>query len=265
MIHASWKNGVKKLINLGSSCIYPKEAPQPLKEEYLLSGYLEPTNDAYAIAKIAAIKMCNAYNEQKHTNYFSAMPTNLYGPGDNFNLETSHVLPAIIRKMHLGKCLEKEDWPAIFNDFTRRPVDGFTGKISVDSMIYLLKRYGISADGQKVIITLWGDGSPYREFLYTDDLAEAIVFLVENINADDLKEGFLNVGSGYDLTIKSLSEIIKEIVGFNGEIRWDGSKPNGTFRKLLDASIIESFGWKHKTSLKTGIEKEYNWYLNNLL
>lgn len=220
VVKASHKYGVKKLLNLGSSCIYPKMAAQPLKEEYLLSGKLEPTNEPYAVAKIAAIKMCNAFNEQYGTNFISAMPTNLYGPHDNFDLTTSHVLPALIRKFHEAK-----------------------------------------RDGTKVV--LWGDGSPFREFLYSDDLAEGLLFLMNNVDANDLPEGFLNIGTGQDITIKNLAEMIQDIVGYKGEVSWDTSKPNGTPRKLLDVSTINTLGWKSSTSLEEGIKRSYEWFLSN--
>jgi len=220
VIHDSYKYGVKKLLNLGSSCIYPKFSPQPMKEEYLLTGLLEPTNEPYAIAKISAIKMCRYFNEQYGTNFISVMPTNLYGPNDNFNLETSHVLPAVIRKIHEAK------------------VTGGS-------------------------VTLWGDGSPRREFLYSEDLAEAVIFLMENYSYRDIGE-FVNIGVGADLTIKELAELIVKIVGYNGEFVWDASKPNGTPQKLLDVSKINSLGWKAKTSLEDGLKRTYKWFLENV-
>jgi len=220
VIHASYKYGVKKLLNLGSSCIYPRLAPQPLKEDYLLTGPLEETNDAYAIAKISAIKMCRFYNDQYRTNFISVMPTNLYGENDNFDLKTSHVFPALIRKIHEAKI----------------------GKSAVE---------------------LWGDGSPRREFLYVGDLAEAVVFLMQNYDYSDIGE-FVNTGTGKDITIKELAELMSDIIGFNGDIEWDSSKPNGTPQKLLDVSRINSLGWKAKTSLRDGIQKTYEWYLNNV-
>lgn len=226
LINAAYNSGVEKLIFLGSSCIYPKLAPQPLKEEYLLSDYLEFTNEPYAIAKIAGIKLCESYYRQYGTNFFSAMPTNLYGPFDNFNLETSHVLPALIRKFHEAKTPQAEN-----NS-----------------------------------VKLWGTGKPKREFLYVEDLAEAIRFLLENVEAKDLYEkgiSQLNIGTGEDLTIRELAKIISEVVGFNGSIDYDDSKPDGTPRKLMDVSRIHNLGWKHSTSLKDGIEKTYNWFLEN--
>jgi GDP-L-fucose synthase len=220
VIHASYRSGVKKLLNLGSSCIYPKHAPQPMKEEYLLTGPLEPTNEPYAIAKIAAIKLCRYYNEQYGTNYISVMPTNLYGPNDNFDLETSHVMPALIRKFHEAK---------------------LAGSPTV---------------------TLWGSGEPYREFLYADDLADACVFLMRNHNAKDVGE-FINIGTGTDARIKNLALMIKDIVGYQGNIVHDLSKPDGTPKKLLDVSRVTKFGWTAKTSLYDGIRSTYNWFLHS--
>jgi GDP-L-fucose synthase len=225
VVHTAYKNGVKKLLNLGSSCIYPKEAPQPLKEEYLLSGPLEPTNDAYAIAKIAVIKLCNSYNFQYNTNYISVMPTNLYGPSDTYDTEKGHVLPAMIKKFHEAKITGTD------------------------------------------IVTLWGDGSPYREFLYSEDLADALIFLMKNKNISDIG-GLINIGTGVDLTIKELAELIKKIVyadtpGRQCIIEWDVTKPNGTSRKLLDISRIKSMGWYAKTELSEGIAKAYTDFLKN--
>jgi GDP-L-fucose synthase len=227
IIHSAYESGVEKLIFLGSSCIYPKLAPQPLKEEYLLSDYLEYTNEPYAVAKIAGIKLCENYYKQYGSNFFSAMPTNLYGPNDNFNLETSHVLPALIRKFHEAK---------------------------------------LSTELNSKVV-LWGSGKPKREFLFVEDLAEAILFLMENINAEDLYENGisqLNIGTGEDLSISELAAIISNVTSFKGEIVYDSSKPDGTPRKLMDVSRINNLGWKHKTPLKEGIEKTYEWFLNNV-
>lgn len=226
MIHAAYQNGTKKLLNLGSSCIYPKLAPQPMKEEHLLTGTLEPTNEPYAIAKIAAIKLCRYYNEQYGTDFMSVMPTNLYGPHDNFDLQNSHVLPAMIRKFHEAKeAMEKGD--------------------------------------RNAAVTLWGTGSPYREFLYTEDLADACVFLMERYSAKDIGE-FVNIGTGTDLTIRELAETVKRIVGFSGSIVWDSTKPDGTPRKLLDISRVKALGWEPKTGIEEGIRKAYDWYLKSL-
>jgi GDP-L-fucose synthase len=224
LIDSSYKAGVQKLIFLGSSCIYPKLAAQPLKEEYLLSDYLEFTNEPYAVAKIAGIKLCENYFRQYGCDFYSAMPTNLYGPNDNYNLETSHVLPALIRKFHEAK------------------------------------------EANKPEVVLWGTGKPKREFLYVDDLAEAMRFLLENVEAKDIYEkeiSHINVGTGEDLTITELASLIAEITDFNGRITYDDSKPDGTPRKLMDVSRINNLGWKYKTSMKDGIDKAYNWYLEN--
>ncbi|GAB4286758.1 MAG: GDP-L-fucose synthase [Ignavibacteriaceae bacterium] len=224
IIHASYINKVEKLIFLGSSCIYPRLAPQPLKEEYLLSGYLEFTNEPYAIAKIAGIKLCENYYRQYGCNFISAMPTNLYGPNDNFDPETSHVLPALIRKFHEAK------------------VNG------------------------KPLVTLWGTGKPKREFLYVDDLANAIRFLIENTNAEDLYETgitHLNIGSGVDLSISELASVIAEIVGYKGSVRYDTTKPDGTPRKLMDVTRINNLGWKYSVSLEDGIRKTYDFFLKH--
>lgn len=225
VINAARKSGVKKLINLGSSCIYPRLAPQPMKEQFLLTGALEPTNEPYSIAKIAAIKLCRYFNEQYDTNFISLMPTNLYGPEDNFDLETSHVLPALIRKFH--EAAET-----------------------------------LRCGGAGVVVQLWGDGSPHREFLYIDDLADAIVFVLENLDASDLGE-LANVGTGTDITIKDLSVMIAEIVGYDGPVDWDTARPNGTPQKLLDVSRLKALGWSARTDLKTGLELTYRWFLEN--
>ena len=216
LIHFAYDSGVKKLLFLGSSCIYPKLAEQPLKEDYLLSGYLESTNEPYAIAKISGIKMCEAYRDQHGCNFISAMPTNLYGPNDNYHPENSHVLPALIRKFHEAKASSKEQ------------------------------------------VEIWGDGTPMREFLYADDLANALVYLMENYN----EKQFVNVGFGSDVTIKELAETVAKVVGFNGRMKYDSSKPNGTPRKLLDSSRLFSTGWKPKTNLEEGIRLAYRDFLN---
>jgi len=252
VINAAYKYGVKKLLNLGSSCIYPRLAPQPLKEEYLLGGPLEPTNEPYAIAKISAIKLCRYYNEQYGTNFISVMPTNLYGPNDNFDLETSHVLPALIRKFHLAKLLRQGEHDLILKD-----LDTFGNPLSSASSVEdHLSSFGIFPD--KVI--LWGTGMPYREFLHVDDLADAVIFLMENYDREKLGE-FINIGTGQDITIRELAEMIKEIVGFEGEILWDASKPDGTPRKLLDVSRMKALGWEPKIGLQEGIRMTYVWYL----
>lgn len=279
IIHQSYVNGVKKLLFLGSSCIYPGNCPQPIKEEYLLTGELEYTNEPYAIAKISGIKMCESYNIQYGTNFISVMPTNLYGPNDNYNLETSHVLPALIRKMHLGKCLENNDWESIKKDLKKYAIEGVTETASELQILGKLAKYGIkyttdsqhpaTSTLQPVTITLWGTGSPYREFLYVDDLADACVFLMKNIDFKDLKqEGpkvlntHINIGTGIDLSIKDLAILVKRIVGFKGSLEWDSSKPDGTNRKLLDVSKINGLGWKEKIGLETGIKMVYDRYIS---
>ena len=221
IIHASYKHGVKKLMFLGSSCIYPKHAPQPMKEEYLLTGLLEPTNEPYAIAKIAGIKMCDAYNRQYGTNFMSVMPTNLYGPGDNYDLNNSHVLPALIRKMHEAKMQNAKD------------------------------------------VVVWGTGSPRREFLYSDDLADACVFLMERCNAADVGE-FINIGVGKEITVREAAELIADVVGFSGNLVFDATKPDGTPRKLLDVSRLHALGWQAKTGFRDGIAKAYADFLQNV-
>lgn len=216
-IYSAWKSGVKKLLFLGSSCIYPKMCPQPIKEEYFMTGPLEETNDAYAIAKIAGIKMCQSFNEQYGTNFISAMPTNLYGPGDNFDLETSHVLPAMIRKFHEAKMKSSPS------------------------------------------VALWGTGLPKREFLHVDDLADALIFLMENYSESQI----INIGAGEDISVKKLAEMIKKIVGYEGEIKWDTDKPDGTPRKLLDVGKLHALGWVPRIPFEDGIHTTYDWFINN--
>lgn len=259
VIHSAYKHGVNKLLNLGSSCIYPKFAQQPLKEEYFLTGALEPTNEPYAIAKISAVKLCRYYNEQYGTNFISAMPTNLYGPNDNYNLETSHVLPALIRKFHLAKLLRNKDFNAIKMDLERYKL-GFNmnnEEILNDrkSMMDALEKLGITES----YVSLWGGGEGYREFLHSDDLADACVYLMLNYGHNELGE-FVNIGSGEDIKIKDLAMLIKEVIGFEGEIKQDLSKPDGTPRKLLDVSKIKHLGWESKIGLKQGIIQTYDWY-----
>lgn len=275
IIGASFKYGVKKLLFLGSSCIYPKNAPQPMSEDSLLTSPLEYTNEPYAIAKIAGLKLCESFNLQYGTNFISVMPTNLYGYNDNFDLEKSHVLPALIRKMHLGKCLGENNWEAIRRDFSKYPVEGVTGSDSQASLLEKLNKYGISGTSGEVTVTLWGSGNPRREFLYAGDLADACVFIMENIGfndlanfyrernpaqADQIKNTHINIGTGKDLTIRELAEMVKEITGYSGKIVWDTSKPDGTMQKLLDVSKLHSLGWKEKIELQEGISKVYRAY-----
>lgn len=275
IIHHSWQNDVKKLLFLGSSCIYPRDCPQPIKEEYMLTGELEYTNEPYAVAKIAGIKMCESYNLQYGTNYISVMPTNLYGLNDNYNLETSHVLPALIRKMHLGKCLENSNWVDVRKDIKKYPVEGITESSTETEIVNKLSEFGIIYSGNElqhqraVAIDLWGSGEPYREFLYVDDLAAACVYVMENVDAKDLvsasksiKNTHINIGTGHDLRIMDLAQLVSKITGFKGRLSWDHSKPDGTFRKLLDVSKIHNLGWKEKISLEQGISIVYDRYQN---
>lgn len=267
IIHQSWINGVKKLLFLGSSCIYPKNAPQPIREDYLLTDVLEYTNEPYAIAKIAGIKLCESYNIQYGTNFVSVMPTNLYGPNDNYNLETSHVLPALIRKMHIGKCLERNDWQALKNDLDRFPVEGVSGSAVEDAVLGILGKYGITYNKGSVTISLWGTGSPFREFLHVDDVADACVFVMNKVDfrelagdAKEIRNTHINIGTGKDLTIRDLAGLVKNITGFGGELKWDETKPDGTYRKLLDVQKINSLGWKETVSLEDGIRAVYGRY-----
>jgi GDP-L-fucose synthase len=257
VIHQSYLNDVKKLLFLGSTCIYPKMAPQPMPEDSLLTGPLEYTNEPYAIAKIAGIKMCESYNLQYGTNFISVMPTNLYGPNDNFDLQKSHVLPALIRKMHLGKLLMEGNEQALFED------------LGVDSYAFAkaeLQKNGITDNS----IALWGTGAPKREFLWSHDMAKACVYLMENVDFKvvkgtdkDIRNTHLNIGTGEDIAIKDLAELIKRTVGYQGNLDWDASKPDGTPRKLTDVSKLHKLGWKHEVGLEKGVEMMYEAYLNS--
>jgi GDP-L-fucose synthase len=280
IIHAAYKYGVKKLLFLGSSCIYPKNAPQPLQEEYLLSGPLEPTNEPYAIAKIAGIKMCENYYRQYGSNFISVMPTNLYGPNDNYDLEKSHVLPALIRKIHLGKCLENNDWEAITKDLNKNPIKGLNGDAGKDAVIETLAGFGINIKNPvpepvlslskgppslvPVSIKLWGSGEVYREFLHVDDMADACIHIMENVEAKtlygDLGQTHVNIGTGIDLTIRALAEMVKEVIGFKGELLWDAGKPDGTYKKQLDVQLLNRLNWKYRIVLKEGITSVYDKY-----
>ena len=266
IIHAAWQTGVQRLLFLGSSCIYPKKCPQPIKEDYLLTGLLEPTNEPYAVAKIAGIKMCHAYNRQYGTRYLCVMPTNLYGPNDNFDLETSHVLPALIRKFHLAKLAHQGNWEGIKKDEQKygaipqevKQSIGFSPSFSNNQKL---------PSGFNPPVLLWGSGDPRRELLHVDDLADACVFLI-SLEEDVLKKFFdtnhtplLNIGCGEDLTIKEVASIVSEVVGYKGDVSWDQSKPDGTPQKLLDISQIKRLGWKPNIDLKNGIRSVYEWYL----
>ncbi len=306
VIYNAYKYGVKKLMFLGSTCIYPKNCPQPIKEEYLLTSPLEYTNEPYAIAKIAGIKMCESFNLQYGTNFISVMPTNLYGYNDNFDLEKSHVLPALIRKMHLGKLLENDDWEGVKKDLNKNPIEGIDGKASKKDILEVLEKYGIKRGildkGTRdkdyketyplshnpitpVGVEIWGSGKPMREFLWSEDMADACVYLMEHvdfvdivkqrypeINKENLKSRYtefvirnthINIGTGKDISIKKLAYLVKEITGFQGELYFNPSKPDGTLRKVTDVSRLNALGWKHTVDLKEGVEKLYKWYCSN--
>lgn len=258
VIHQSYVHQVKKLLFLGSTCIYPKNAPQPMKEEYLLTGTLEYTNEPYAIAKIAGIKMCESYNIQYNTNFISVMPTNLYGPNDNFDLEKSHVLPALIRKIYLAKLLSESNTEAILKDTNLRTIE--------EAESYL-KSFGVTADR----VEIWGSGKPKREFLWSKDMADACVFIMENRNFSDtyskdqkdIRNTHINIGTGEDISIKELAETIKRIVGFKGDLFFNTEKPDGTLRKLTDVSKLNSLGWKQSMKLEEGIKKIFEWYVKH--
>jgi len=334
VIHAAYLNQVKKLLFLGSTCIYPAEAPQPMSEDCLLTGPLEYTNEPYAIAKIAGIKLCESYNLQYGTNFISVMPTNLYGPNDNFDLEKSHVLPAMLRKMHLGKCLEENNWEAIREDLNKRPIEGINGdgetrrqedvatrrqgeeeterlgdketgrrgdeELRSESeqnktILTILSKYGIRltqspnrqvstspslhiAPLQNVSVEIWGTGSPMREFLWSEEMADACIFLMENIDFKDVgstsspagavtepvevRNTHINIGTGKEISIRNLAYLIKEKLGFRGELEFNTSKPDGTMRKLTNPDKLHALGWHHKIEIEEGISRLYQWYLN---
>lgn len=273
VIHNAYLAGVKKLLFLGSSCVYPKEAPQPIREEYLLTNSLEYTNEPYAIAKIAGMKMCDSYNLQYGTNFISVMPTNLYGPNDNFHLENSHVLPGLIRKMHLSKLLMEGDFEGLRKDLQHTSEMQSGVSMTDRDIIALLEKNGIvteSVKGEdKVVLKIWGSGNPLREFLWSDDMADACVYVMENLEFKDLFDAMakeirnthINIGSGKEITIRDLAYLIRDIVGFNGELRFDTSKPDGTLRKLLDISKLKNLGWTPKMELDKGIAELYRYYL----
>lgn len=260
VISCAHRFGVEKLLFLGSTCIYPREAQQPMMESELLTSPLEYTNEPYAIAKIAGIKMCESYNLQYGTNFLSVMPTNLYGPNDNFDLVGGHVLPAMVRKFHLAKLLKIGDYEAIEKDFKRRNVP-----------THDLSYYGITKDScSEVTVKLWGSGKPLREFLWSEDMADASLFIMENVEWSDLVKGMdeirnthINIGTGIEVSISDLAVMVARCVGFDGKIEFDHTKPDGTMRKLTDISKLNSLGWKHKVSLGDGIENIYNWYINS--
>lgn len=297
VIGNAYSHGVKKLLFLGSTCIYPKDAPQPMKEDVLLTSPLEYSNEEYAIAKIAGLKMCESYNLQYGTNYIAVMPTNLYGPNDNFHLENSHVMPAMMRKVYLAKLIHDGDWDAIRTDMNKRPVEGVTGANGNDEILAVLAKYGISDNH----VTLWGTGTPLREFLWSEDMADASVHVLLNVDFKDIigiekyssvfygktttgavdrnnSEGrggaipslgeirncHINVGTGKELTIRELSELVVKTVGFEGTVEFDASKPDGTPRKLIDVEKLHSLGWTHKVEIEDGVRKLFDWYRDSL-
>ena len=267
VIGESFRQGVKKLLFLGSTCIYPREAPQPMREDALLTSPLEYTNEPYAIAKIAGLKMCESFNLQYGTNYIAVMPTNLYGPNDNFHLENSHVLPAMIRKVFLSHCLRQENWEAIRRDLSLRPVEGVDGNAPEDEIRRILNRYGIAPEA----VTLWGTGKPLREFLWSEEMADACVFIMERIDFNDLKGDspevrncHINIGTGEEISIGDLARLIVRTVGYRGELRFDASKPDGTMRKLTDPSKLNALGWRHRIGIEEGVQRLYDWYLQSI-
>ncbi|MDR2039725.1 MAG: GDP-L-fucose synthase [Bacteroidales bacterium] len=271
IIHQSYLNQVKKLVFLGSTCIYPREAVQPIEETELLTGPLEYTNEPYAIAKIAGIKMCESYNIQYGTNFISIMPTNLYGPNDNFNLETSHVLPAILRKIYLGRCIEKGDWDAVFLDLQKRPIEQVDHLSDKESILKILEKYGIAQKDGKVRIEMWGSGNPKREFLWSEEMADATTFIMEKVSFSDVVAGInpkeirnthINIGTGEEISIKDLAFLVKKEIGFEGELWFNTQKPDGTMRKLTDVKKLHSLGWKHKIQIEEGVKRLFNWYVN---
>ena len=276
VIGESFRHGVKKLLFLGSTCIYPREAPQPMKEDCLLTSPLEYTNEPYAIAKIAGLKMCESFNLQYGTNYIAVMPTNLYGPNDNFHLENSHVLPAMIRKIHLAKCLNEGDWEAVRKDIGLRPVsiqkNGekiiVNAESSEEAILKVLAHYGITPEA----VTLWGTGRPMREFLWSEEMADASVHVLLNVDFKDtypegskeIRNCHINVGTGKEISIREVAGKIMAEIGFKGELRWDSSKPDGTLRKLTDVSKLHGLGWHHQVEIDEGVHRLYEWYLKGI-
>lgn len=263
VIWESYRHGVEKLLFLGSTCIYPREAPQPIREDALLTSPLEYTNEPYAIAKIAGLKMCESFNLQYGTNYIAVMPTNLYGINDNFDLENSHVLPAMIRKMHLARLLSENDFGGVRQDLSRRPVSNIDISSSDEEIEGALSEYGIFRDK----LRLWGSGRPLREFLWSEDMADASVHILENIDFVDVKGDdpevrncHINIGTGIEHSIAETAAMIRDAVGFRGEIAWDSTKPDGTMRKLCDVGKLHSLGWHHTVELDEGIRRLYDWY-----
>jgi GDP-L-fucose synthase len=264
VIHAAWKSGAKKLLFLGSTCIYPCDAPQPMPEDCLLTAPLEYTNEPYALAKIAGIKMCESYNLQYGTNFIAVMPTNLYGPNDNFDLEKSHVLPALLRKIHLSKCLTEDNRTAIRQDLNHLPIEGVSGEANEKDILETLRRYGIQAHS----VEIWGTGAPLREFLWSEEMADACVYVMEKVDFADLRPSgnevrntHLNIGTGREISIRQLAETIARTIGFTGQFVFNAAKPDGTMRKLTDPSKLHQLGWHHQIEIEQGIDKLYHWYL----
>ncbi|MBQ2978861.1 MAG: GDP-L-fucose synthase [Bacteroidaceae bacterium] len=265
VIGESFRHGVKKLLFLGSTCIYPREAPQPMSEDTLLTSPLEYTNEPYAIAKIAGLKMCESFNIQYGTNYIAVMPTNLYGPRDNFHLENSHVLPAMIRKIYLGKQLFDGNWQAVRNDLNLRPVEGVDGEAAQELILNVLAKYGITPQS----VTLWGTGTPVREFLWSEEMADASVFVLENIDFKDtydptqqhIRNCHINIGTGKEISIRDVAHLIVDTIDYRGQLLFDASKPDGTMRKLTDVSKLHALGWHHSIEIDEGVRRLYEWYL----
>lgn len=264
VIGESFKHNVKKLLFLGSTCIYPKMAKQPMKENALLTSELEYTNEPYAIAKIAGLKMCESFSLQYGCNYIAVMPTNLYGPNDNFHLENSHVLPAMLRKIYLAKCLNENNWEAVRKDLNLRPVEGVCGQNTNEEILNILDKFGITPQA----VTLWGTGSPMREFLWSEEMADASVYVLLNVdfkdtyspNDKEIRNCHINVGTGKEISIRDVAEKVMHEIGFKGQLLWDATKPDGTPRKLTDVTKLHNLGWHHKIEIDEGIHKLYEWY-----
>ena len=269
VIGESFRHGVKKLLFLGSTCIYPRDAEQPMREDALLTSPLEYTNEPYAIAKIAGLKMCESFNLQYGTNYIAVMPTNLYGPNDNFDLERSHVLPAMIRKIHLGKCLNEGDWQGVCRDLDARPVEGIDGHCSQEEILLVLARYGISSDK----VELWGTGKPLREFLWSEEMADASVYIMEHVDFKDtysqgdtdIRNCNINIGTGKEISIATLADLIVRTTGYRGKVEFNPTKPDGTMRKLTDVTKLHELGWHHRVDIEDGVRKMYYWYLSAVI
>jgi GDP-L-fucose synthase len=272
IIGESYRCQVRKLLFLGSTCIYPRDAQQPIKEEALLTGPLEYTNEPYAIAKIAGLKMCESFNLQYGTNYIAVMPTNLYGPNDNFHLEKSHVLPAMIRKIHLGKCLMENNMEAVRRDLQLRPVEGVDGNSTQEDILRTLEKYGITKNN----VTLWGTGKPLREFLWSEEMADACVYIMENVDFQDsispfgwgggrseIRNCHINIGTGKEISIADLAQLATRVISYSGRIVFDAGKPDGTMRKLTDVAKLHALGWHHRIEIDEGVKRLLEWYLNS--